>query len=193
MENNDPTEQLNLKFGERTFIKQATKDDILTLWLPLGRIIEVLKYLKTEISHPFPFLFDLTAIDERSRKKDIDYPPSQFTLVYHLFSFDRNNFLRIKVALMEDYPAAPSITKLWANASWYEREVYDMFGIRFEGHPHLTRILMPLTWDGHPLRKEHPARATEMGPFRLWDEKQDREQSALQFRPEEWGMELQSE
>ena len=193
MENFDPTEPLKLRFGEISFTKQATKDEILTLWVPLERVIEVLKYLKTEITHPFPFLFDLTAIDERSRKKDPDYPSTNFTLVYHLFSFSSNSFIRIKVALAGEYPTVPSATSIWSNVNWYEREVYDMFGIRFTGHPHLTRILMPLTWEGHPLRKEHPARATEMGPFRLWDEKQDREQSALQFRPEEWGMELQSE
>lgn len=193
MGSNDPTEQLKSKFAGVTFTKQTTKDDILTLWLPLDSIVEVLQYLKTEIARPFPFLFDLTAVDERNRRKEIDYPSSNFTLVYHLFSFESNAFLRIKVALTGDFPTVPSITKLWANASWYEREVFDMFGIRFEGHPHLTRILMPLTWEGHPLRKEHPARATEMGPFRLWNEKTDREQEALQFKPEEWGMELQSE
>lgn len=193
MENNDPTEQLRLRFGEATFSKQATTDDTLTLLVTLDSIVEVLKFIKVNISNPFPFLFDLTAIDERSRKKDIGHPVSDFTLVYHLFSFERNSFIRIKVALTGEYPVAPTITTLWANANWYEREVYDMFGIRFEGHPHLTRLLMPLTWQGHPLRKEHPARATEMGPFHLTDEKQDREQAALQFRPEEWGMELHSE
>ena len=193
MEINDPTEQLKLRFSEINFIKQSTKDDILTLWLPVDNIVAVLKYLKSEIPNPYPFLFDITAIDERNRKFDPDYPSREFSLLYTLLSFDRNEFLRLKVALKSEYPTAPSITKLWSNASWYEREVYDMFGIRFLGHPHLVRILMPRTWQGHPLRKEHPARATEMGPFRMWDEKEDQEQAALQFKPEEWGMELQSE
>jgi len=193
MEGTDPTERLKVKFGEDHFIRQQTKDDIITLWVSRDKVVDVLRYLKAEISNPFLLLFDLTAVDERNRKKESTYPSSVFTLVYTLFSFGSNAFLRIKVALSEEFPSVPSITKLWQNANWYEREVYDMFGIRFDGHPHLTRILMPLTWEGHPLRKEHPARATEMGPFSLWDEKQDREQAALQFRPEDWGMALHSD
>lgn len=163
-------------------------DEILTLWLPLDKLKEVLTYLKLEIAQPYLLLYDLTAIDERSRKFYNGYPSTNFTLVYHLYSFERNSFIRLKLALKGEYPTATSIITLWANASWYEREVYDMFGIRFDGHENIRRILMPLTWEGHPLRKEHPARATEMGPFRLYDEKQDREQAALQFRPEDWGM-----
>ena len=189
----DPPELLQLKFGEDNFSRQSTKDDIITLWMAASKIIEVLQYLKSGIPKPFTFLYDLTAIDERSRRKEPGYPSNQFTLVYHLFSFGRNCFLRLKVALPGDRPSVPSITSLWVNANWYEREVYDMFGISFDGHPNLRRILMPLTWEGHPLRKEHPSRATEMGRFQLSDEKQDREQSALQFKPEDWGMQTQSE
>lgn len=189
----DPTELLQLKFGEDTFTRQATKDDIVTLWLPSEKVVEVLQYLKTAIPKPFLLLYDITAIDERSRKKEPGYPSPHFSVVYHLFSFGRNSFIRLKVALHADHLFIPSITKLWPNANWYECEVYDMFGIRFEGHPNLRRILMPLTWEGHPLRKEHPARATEMGPFRLFDEKQDREQANLQFHPEEWGLQTQSD
>jgi NADH-quinone oxidoreductase subunit C/D len=189
----EPTELLQLKFGEDTVIRQSTADGITTLWVPAGRILEVLAYLKTGIPQPFAMLYDLSAIDERSRQKPNGYPDGTFTLVYHLLSFARNAFIRLKVALDGEYPSAPSTTRLWANADWYEREVFDMFGIRFDGHPNLRRILMPATWEGHPLRKEHPARATEMGPYRLFDEKIDREQSALQFHPEEWGMQTHSE
>lgn len=189
-----PTEQLRSRFGDITFTEQATKDEILTLWLPLDRLREVLTYLKTEIPNPYPLLYDLTAIDERSRNKNNGHhSTAPFTIVYHLYSFERNSFLRIKAALNNDYPTVQSIQSLWLNANWYEKEVFDMFGIRFDGHVNLRRILMPLSWDGHPLRKEHPARATEMGPFRLYDEKVDREQANLQFRPEDWGMERQSE
>lgn len=188
-----PTEQLRLKFGESNFTEQPTRDELLTLWLPLDKLKAVLTYLKLEITQPYRLLYDLTAIDERSRKLFNGYPSSNFTLVYHLYSFERNSFIRLKLALQGEYPTAPSIITLWANANWYEREVYDMFGIRFDGHENIRRILMPLTWEGHPLRKEHPARATEMGPFRLYDEKQDREQEALQFRPEDWGMARHSE
>lgn len=192
MEVLDPTESLNQKLGA-SGVQQASQDNVVTHWVPKEKIVEVLQYLKSEISKPYLFLFDITAIDERSRKKSPDYPAGDFTVVYQLFSYSRNSFLRLKVALTGEYPSLPSIAKLWANANWYEREVFDMFGIKFEGHPHLRRILMPQTWEGHPLRKEHPARATEMGPFQLLDDKIDREQQALQFKPEEWGMQRHSD
>src|SRR5690606_35565924 len=118
-------------------------------------------FLKREIPHPYQLLYDVTAIDERTRKQHNGYIPTEFTLVYHLYSFNRNSFIRLKFALKGDFPTVPSIVDLWANARWYEREIYDMFGIQFDGHANLRRILMPQTWEGHPLRKEHSARATE--------------------------------
>ncbi|GAB3200168.1 NADH-quinone oxidoreductase subunit C/D [Pontibacter aydingkolensis] len=184
---------LQSRFGEDTFTQQSTMDDMLTLWLPCDKLKEVLQFLKTGIQQPYRMLYDLTAIDERTHQKRNGSPSSTFTLVYHLLSFERNSFIRLKVALSDEFPKAPSIASLWENANWYEREIYDMFGIKFDGHPHLSRILMPRTWVGHPLRKEHPSRATEMGPFLLSDEKLDLEQAALQFKPEEWGLERQSE
>lgn len=187
------TELLKLKFGEDTFTTQEAQDKVTTVWLPLVKLREVLTYLKNDIPQSYPLLFDITAIDERTRKFSPEYPSKNFTLVYHLFSFERNTFLRLKVALQGEFPTVPSITKLWANANWYEREVFDMFGIRFDGHPFLRRLLMPESWEGNPLRKEHPARATEMGPFRLFPEMEEREQSNLQFKPEAWGLSSQSE
>jgi NADH-quinone oxidoreductase subunit C/D len=156
-------------------------------------VCQILGYLKAAVDRPYRMLYDLTAIDERIRIHRDEQPDGDFTVVYHLLSYDRNEDIRLKVALQGEFPSLPSIVDIWPSANWYEREVWDMFGITFKGHPHLWRILMPPTWNGHPLRKEHPARATEMEPFRLPEEKAVAEQEALQFRPEDWGMTRQSE
>ncbi|HEY0944828.1 MAG TPA: NADH-quinone oxidoreductase subunit C/D [Opitutaceae bacterium] len=184
---------LAARFPAAAFPAQATRDGIPTFWIPVGQLKSLLRYLKSEASPRYPMLFDLTAIDERVRQHREGQPPADFTLVYHLLSLDPLLEVRLKVALTGDSPSAPTITGLWPAANWYEREVWDMFGIRFEGHPHLRRILMPLTWKGHPLRKEHPARATEMGPFRLTEERRTADQDALQFRPEDWGLQRSTE
>ncbi|MBD3335892.1 MAG: NADH-quinone oxidoreductase subunit C/D, partial [Candidatus Eisenbacteria bacterium] len=185
-------ELLRERLGEE-LPAQTTRDKIPTVWIPAPRIRDVLRHLKYEIRHPFKMLYDLTAIDERERTHREGQPAADFTIVYLLYSFDRNAFVRIKVALQGDVPHIDSAVPVWPMAGWYECEVWDMFGVRFDDHPHLRRILLPPTWVGHPLRKEHPARGTEMGPYELPSDKVDREQEALRFRPEDWGMERRSE
>lgn len=181
--------ELQNRFGQETFTVQPTRDNIPTLWLARERVRDVLRYLKTEVPQPYRTLYDLTAIDERLRMNRQSQPASDFTVVYQLLSYERNADVRLKVPLLGEYPSISTITDLWRSASWYEREIWDMFGITVEGHPNLRRILMPPGWKGHPLRKEHPARATEMGQFTLPDEKEEAEQELLKFRPEDWGME----
>jgi NADH-quinone oxidoreductase subunit C/D len=186
-------EELEQVFAGVAFVPQVTRDDIPTLWVAQDEAHKILRYLKTEAAKPYLMLYDLTAIDERFRSHREGRPPGDFTVVYHLLSFERNQDIRLKVPLAGEYPSLPTMTDLWPAANWYEREVWDMFGITFTGHPHLRRILMPPTWTGHPLRKEHPARATEMEPFRLPEERQEAEQEALRFNPEEWGLKRSSE
>lgn len=181
-------QELQNRFDPAVIASQQTRDDLPTLWVAKDQARDVLRYLKKGVFQPYRMLYDLTAIDERVRVHRQGQPESDFTVVYHLLSFERNADIRIKVALTGDYPLLPTITDLWPAANWYEREVWDLFGITFEGHPHLRRILLPPTWQGHALRKDHPARATEMEPYSLSDDKQDAEQEALRFQPEAWGM-----
>jgi NADH-quinone oxidoreductase subunit C/D len=171
-----------------TVVLQPTRDRIPTLWVKTDQLYGLLSYLKYEVEQPYKMLYDLTAIDERMRMHRESQPANDLTVVYHLLSFDRNEYVRIKVALAETRLSMPSIVGIWPAANWYEREVWDMFGIVFDGHPHLQRILMPKSWVGHPLRKDHPARATEMGPYQLPPDKELAEQEAMRFRPEDWGM-----
>jgi NADH-quinone oxidoreductase subunit C/D len=184
----DVLQDLQTRFPDITFTIQETCDGQPTAWLRRESVRDVLRYLKLDAPQPYRMLFDITAIDERVRHNRPGQPGSDFTVVYQLFSFERNQFVRLKVPLQGDSLSVPTVTDVWPNANWYEREVWDMFGIGFEGHPNLRRILMPPTWQGHPLRKDHPARATEMGPYHLDPQKEEDEQAALQFHPEEWGL-----
>jgi len=185
---------LEAEFGNQVIIcQQLTADDTPTLWIDKSNLVAILNYLKNEIAFPYKMLYDLTGIDERAKNGRNGQPGGEFTIVYHLSSFERNQDIRIKVSLYVNELNLPSITSLWQSANWYEREVYDMFGIIFNGHPRLTRILMPKSWQGHPLRKDHPARATELDPYVLTENIRDVEESDLTFNPDEYGMDRSSE
>ena len=160
------------------------------------------KFLKTEATPKYLRLDDLTAIDESARRGlkpyvayagtvaheisggERDRPVREaypdYTLVYHLLSFDPPSRLRLKVGLKGKDPVTKTITDLWPSANWYEREVYDMFGIRFEGHPNLRRILNPHDWEGHPLRKELSRPGHGDGPYT--------QESARKHQPLDAGM-----
>lgn len=180
---NPAMDDLFARFGAERFVIQPCADHTPTLWLDRDQLLDTLQHLK----QTFPMLLDLFAIDERLREHKPE-PATDFTVVYHLMSFNPCEEFRLKVALSLNDLSLPSAVAVWPNANWYEREAWDMFGIEFSGHPNLRRILLPPTWQGHALRKDHPARATEMDPFSLDEETQAQEQDALLFRPEDWGM-----
>ena len=183
---------LNRRFGADAITVQKTCDEIPTFWVGRNILHDLLSYLRHGAEQKFRVLYDLTALDERLRVHREGMPLGDFTVVYHLVSFERNDDIRIKVALREGALEVPSAADIWPNADWYEREVWDLFGITFAGHPNLRRILTPPTWKGHPLRKDHVARATEMEPYVLTEERELAEQEALRFNPEEYGMKRQS-
>jgi NADH-quinone oxidoreductase subunit C/D len=181
-------QELRERFNSVPFVEQEAQDGTPTLWVRPEDVRDVLSYLKKEAKPPFSFLFDLSAVDERVRRAaPAGQPLCEFSLLYQLLSVDRNQDIRLKVPLQGEYPTHRSITDLWPSANWYEREVWDMFGIRFEGHPFPRRILMPEYWKGHPLRKEHPARRTDMEPYQLAATPEQEVVERYEFRPEDYG------
>jgi NADH dehydrogenase I D subunit len=158
----DLATSLKEKFGD-TVRQTLHTSDMITFRVDEASLKGVLRFLKTEATPKFRRLEDLTAIDESARRDRENYP--DYTLVYHLLSYESASRVRLKVDLHGQDPITQSVTDIWPSANWYEREVFDLFGIRFEGHPRLRRIIMPPDWVGHPLRKSFPGRATEMAPY----------------------------
>jgi NADH-quinone oxidoreductase subunit C len=117
--------------------------------VPREKALEVLRTLKEDPELRFEFLTDVTCTDH----PDLD---PRFRVVWVLTSFSRKERIRVRASCPEEDPVVPSATPLWATANWLEREAYDMFGVKFEGHPDLRRILMPQDFDAFPLRKEFP-------------------------------------
>jgi NADH-quinone oxidoreductase subunit C len=131
-------------------VRQARFErDELTAWIDRSLVREACALLKENPSCPMNFLADVTAVDW--------YPAEpRFELVYHLLSIPNKERLRLKVKVDSSSPVVESVTSVWPGANFFEREVFDLFGIRFQGHPYLRRILMPEDWEGHPLRKDYP-------------------------------------
>lgn len=121
----------------------------LTIFIRREKLRRVCEFLRDDPELVFKFLADLTATDH--------YPNEpRFETVYHLLSIQNTERLRLKVRLPGEDPRVESLVAVWPAANAYEREVFDLFGIQFEGHPFLRRILMPEEWEGHPLRKDYP-------------------------------------
>ena len=123
--------------------------DELTIWVTRDSIRGACALLREDATCPFNYLSDLTCVDW--------YPQEpRFEVVYHLLSIPKKERVRLKVRLAGGSPALESITSVWPGANYFEREIFDLFGVRFTGHPYLRRLLMPENWDGHPLRKDYP-------------------------------------
>jgi NADH-quinone oxidoreductase subunit C len=122
--------------------------DEMTVYIERSAIREACILLRDDRDCPFNFLADVTCVDW--------YPKQpRFEIVYHLLSLTKKERVRLKVRL-EDSPELDSVTSVWPAANYFEREVYDLFGVRFNGHPYLRRLLMPEDWEGYPLRKDYP-------------------------------------
>jgi NADH-quinone oxidoreductase subunit C len=123
--------------------------DEMTIYVDRPYIRESCALLRDNPQFPFNFLSDITCVDW--------YPSEpRFEVVYHLLSIAKKDRVRLKVRLDGSSAVVESITSVWSGANFFEREVFDLFGVRFTGHPYLRRILMPEDWEGHPLRKDYP-------------------------------------
>jgi NADH-quinone oxidoreductase subunit C len=145
--------RLRESFGDRILETHDFRGDH-TAVVDRSAILDVLRFCRDDPALRFEILMDLTAVD------DLKYPGREhgprFEVVYHLYSLTHNHRLRLKVRVEEEDARVPSATPLWPAANWFEREVWDMFGIRFDGHPDLRRLLMYEEFQGHPLRKDYP-------------------------------------
>jgi len=142
-------EDLKQKFSDSILeITEQFGDDIIRI--KKEALLDILNFLK-EDPYAFAMLLDLTCVDYMGEKE-------RYEMVYHLFSLSRKLRLRFKTRLSEDNCKIDSLTPIFKNANWLEREAYDMFGIHFEGHPYLRRLFMYEGFEGHPLRKDYPLR-----------------------------------
>ena len=151
MSANELTRALREALGNEIADVVVFRDEV-TLNVPRERVIEVLTHLRDV--QQFNMLTDETCVDYYPREP-------RFGILYQLYSIPRNIRVRVKVMLSEYDATLPTAVGLYRNANWLEREIYDLFGIHFEGHPDLRRILLPPDWQGHPLRKEVPVAVEE--------------------------------
>jgi len=144
-----PALQLLLAWHAPAVLAAKFDRDEMSITVDRAQIREACALLRDDKEFPFNYLSDVTCVDW--------YPSEpRFELIYHLLSIPKKERVRLKIRLDGASPVVESITSVWPGANYFEREVFDLFGIRFTGHPYLRRILMPEDWEGYPLRKDYP-------------------------------------
>jgi len=156
-ENNRAVVKLKEKFASSVIDVVEFRGEV-TVTVKKDDILSILSFLKQSLQ--YNLLTDVTAVDYLGKKED------RFMLVYQLFSIDNKDRLRIKAPLSEVDGHIQSATQVWATANWLEREVFDLFGIVFDNHPDLRRILMTPDWEGYPLRKDYPLQGPGREPYK---------------------------
>lgn len=149
--------QLREKFSEELLVNAEDKNGVVVV-VNKDNLYSLLEFLKTDLA--YSMLVDITAVDNSNLEEELmKYDYARFMVVYHLYTFEGETpRIRVKVPVNDQDLKVSSVINLWKGANWLERETFDMFGIEFEGHPNLTRILMPEEYEGHPLRKDYPLR-----------------------------------
>lgn len=153
-ENNRAVVKLKEKFAASVIDTQEFRGEV-TVTVKAEDLIQVCLFLRDELK--YNALIDVTAVDYLGKKDP------RFMTVYQLRSLPNKDSLRVKVPVAD---SVATVSTVWGTADWLEREVYDLFGIRFEGHPDLRRILMTPDWEGHPLRKDYPVQGPDREPYK---------------------------
>ena len=149
-----PLERVTEQFAQDIIETHAFRGDETVIVRPAA-LRKVAQFLKDTPELDFNFLMDLTAVDYLFFAGGRIQKEFRFEVVYHFYSLKHNHRIRLKVPVDEKKAEVDTLSDLWASANWYEREVWDMFGIRFKGHPNLKRILMYEEFQGHALRKDY--------------------------------------
>lgn len=142
-------DRLRRKFGD-AIIETSDDHGNETAVVERDRLTEIAEFLKTDRELQLDMPIDCTAVDWLGKREP------RFDVVYHFYSVRRRHRVRIKIRVSENDPTCPSLTPLWRGLNWFEREAWDLYGIRFVGHPNMKRILLYEEFNGHPLRKDYP-------------------------------------
>lgn len=177
MEPAEVVERLKEQYPEEVQDVKEFRDQVSVIIRP-ERMLDIFRFLHDEPSLSFDFLKDLCGVDYLGKKA------VRFEVVYHLYSMEHEHMLRIRVPVSETDCSVDSVTPIWIGADWHERECFDMFGIEFRGHPDPRRILMPEDWEGHPLRKDYPAKGP--GDEFEWPGFREVLEKAEEFKKYEW-------
>jgi len=163
MDNATVLNALKTKFGDKILHDVEFRKQLI-VWVAPDALVDICTYLRDAPQFTYKFLSDVSALDRLTMQQESfpDFDRQRFVVNYQLLSMANKHRVWLKVSLPADNPTVASVASVWATANFLEREVYDLMGIKFEGHPNLQRILMPEDWEGHPLRKDYPVAYEEV-------------------------------